>query len=341
MNLILRRNGTGLETVRNINSKMQSPMTIRNDATALPRGDGGYLFSWGYIRNVPNGFIVLNTPEAVGRTSNKALFRKKLWENGLTMPTYTNVDEAIRQVRANPIYLWLLRPPSHFGGSDIIHIDSGKTDEYIRSRFGQGYYMSKYINKDREFRVFITQGRVAYVVEKIVEDSSVVAWNVHQGGRFENVRFADWNLKVVEYALKAFALTSLDYGAVDVMVKDNDVYVLEINTAPQLTAEYWTECVSKTFDYIITNGKERLVVPNHTNWKYMVHPAVSDKALLQVERSFVRSTRFEVEGLMILKKTYKEWSDGEVELESSVKVVKVYDKFRDVIFNIRGMFANE
>lgn len=288
MNLLLRRKGTGLETLRLLHQKMQSTTMIRNDRTTLPRGgENKYCFTWGYVRALPNGFTVLNPPNAVAISTNKARFRRKLWENGLTMPTTTDMIDAVSMVSSNPNNTYLIRPNSHFGGNNMVIIRPNMSlDEkiaIIRREFGRGErYMSLYIDKCAEYRVFFTQGRVVYVSRKVVDDHSEIAWNVHQGGHFENVGFRQWHPKVLAFAYKAMKLTNLDYGAVDVMTKNDETYVLEINTAPQLTAEYWSTCVAKAFDYMVQNGNESIAIGEREGvsvYRKYIHPAISDKAI--------------------------------------------------------------
>src|SRR5690606_16160904 len=125
-------------------------------------------------------------------------------------------------------YPAVVRPNSHLGGRNLILVNNRTELVNAIRQIGSSGYISKYIPKIEEYRVFVANGRVAYVIKKIVDNPNAVAWNVAQGGRFENVRFGSWNLKVVKHAVDAFNLTDLDFGAVDVIVDaSNNVYVLE------------------------------------------------------------------------------------------------------------------
>lgn len=275
MNLLLRRNKNGLASLRKINSLMESNTLIRNDKTKLPN-IVNYTFNWGYVRKLPNySSVVLNKPINVGISSSKGTFRKKLYDNGLTMRTSTSYNEIKDLIQGGG--KWLLRENNHFGGKNIYVIE---TLHDLLNHYEYGMYLSEFIDKEKEFRVFVTQGRVVFVVEKLVEDKTSVAWNVHAGGRFENVRRGDWNLKVLDYAIKAVLLAGLDYGAVDVMIKGDDVYVLEVNTSPTMQEDYWTSCVAKSFDYIIKNGNNTIPVVRDSGWRGYLHPSLHDEVIL-------------------------------------------------------------
>jgi glutathione synthase/RimK-type ligase-like ATP-grasp enzyme len=107
-----------------------------------------------------------------------------------------------------------------------------------------------------------------------------VAWNVARGGRFDNVGFGDWPLRVVRKAVEAFELSDLDFGGVDVMTNAQDeAFVIEINSAPSLTSPYRQQCMARCFDYIYRNGKDRIARREaRGGWRKFVHPAISDEA---------------------------------------------------------------
>lgn len=302
MNLLLRRNKSGLETLRKIRLSSANPSKydIMNDQHLRinPRIRYNYLFNWAYVRNVPNGFTrVLNNPSNVGISSSKGSFRKKLYDNGLTMPTWnisraSQVDEMVDSFSYDKQYI--MRPQSHYGGKDLrVIIPDECNIDTLRSalkttvlrEFGGSYYVSEFIEKDKEFRVFVLDGKIVFVVEKIVNDTSVVAWNVEQGGRFENVRFGEWNKVVCEKSIDAIKLAGLDFGAVDVMIKGDDVYILEVNTSPHITADYWASCVAKAFDYTIDNNIMVAFDKSYDDlatakWRNFIHPAINSEAIL-------------------------------------------------------------
>ena len=132
-----------------------------------------------------------------------------------------------------------------------------------------------------EYRVAVVQGRAAWVARKTPGNPEDVAWNVARGGRFDNVRWDEWPLKVVKIAIQAFNLTELDFGGVDVMVdREGECYVLEINSAPSLTSPYRQRCMAKCFDYMVEHP-ERISVPEQRGgYRKFIHPALRDNAIV-------------------------------------------------------------
>ena len=138
------------------------------------------------------------------------------------------------------------------------------------------YYISEFIDKEHEYRVFVCQNRAVWVAKKTPGNPEDVAWNVAAGGRFDNVRWGEWPLQVIRAALQAARVSGTDFCGVDVMVDyDGNPYVLEVNSAPSQTSPYRQQCVAKAFDYIVRNGKQHFDgVERITSWKDVIHPAV-------------------------------------------------------------------
>lgn len=284
----------GLESLRKIRLQSDNPRQydIMNDQHLRinPHVDKNYLFLWGYVRNVPQGFRnVFNKPSSVGSTSSKGSFRVKMYENGLTMPSWR--VSSVYSPSRSPLVdgkSYVVRPNNHYGGKNIhSFVYSDVMENHVFKdhvmKFGNDAYISERIDKEKEFRVFVMSGRVVFMVEKIVADTGTLAWNVEQGGRFENVGFGSWNLKVARMSIEAIELGGLDFGAVDVMVKGDDVYVLEVNTSPFLTADYWSKCVAKAFDYTVANNVTtdfNIGTSDTPNWRNYIHPAINEEARL-------------------------------------------------------------
>jgi glutathione synthase/RimK-type ligase-like ATP-grasp enzyme len=147
-------------------------------------------------------------------------------------------------------------------------------------RCGAGFYISSFVDKVAEYRIFCAQGRVGCVASKTPADASSVAWNVYQGGSFTNVRWDEWPLRAIKAALEARTLSGLDFSGVDVMVdRQGKPFILEINSAPSLTSEYRQRCFARIFDYIVDHGKDPIpLVTEKGGYTKFIHPAISDKA---------------------------------------------------------------
>lgn len=121
-------------------------------------------------------------------------------------------------------------------------------------------------------------GRVITVAEKTPENPDAIAWNVAQGGRFDVVRWNNWNLEACRVAIEAMSYSGLDFGGVDVMVdREGRAYVIEINSAPSLpllsdgSISYRHKVMAKGFKY----GRENIPeVTQYNHWSDVIHPAI-------------------------------------------------------------------
>ena len=263
--LFLRRRRLGLTSCREIVARMETPAAfIRNDKLRLSHFDfEEYLVRWGCTSSLPDAVnsphasfrpTILNKARAIHQVNNKLGFRMllnehelcpKTWEAVVCMPEdYFNVS---RQV--------IMRPTHHAQGRNYYYANGWRSAHYYAAELAStGYYISEVIDKVAEYRVCVVQGRAAWVAVKEPREgytpSPEEPWNVATGHFvFNNVNWDNWPLKVVRKAIEAFNLSELDFGGVDVMVDaNNNVYVIEINSAPSITSDYRQQCMAKAFD---------------------------------------------------------------------------------------------
>lgn len=273
--LILRRRKLGRTSTREI-SRMSKEgiISLRNDKP-FPQGID-MVFRWGTTSNLPYKCQVVNEAAAIHEVADKAGFRKRTADAGLAPTTWMDLDswsfDGCRKA--------VLRRSTHHQGKYLHVIEDYQEAEKVAALYGEGsYYISEYVEKVAEYRVFIVQGRVVWVARKTPANPEAVAWNVAKGGRFDNVRWGDWPLREVRVAREAFLMSSLDFGGVDIMTdRDGKCYVLEINSAPSQTSPYRQECTSKAFDYIVKHGKDRIPVAEAKgDWKKFAHPSLSEE----------------------------------------------------------------
>ena len=280
MTYILRRRKLGLTSCREMSKFSKTGITfVRNDKP-LPQDPNELCIRWGCTSNVPQK-RVLNKAKAIHLVADKTRFRGLLDDEELCPQTWDNTHAWIRDFEEGTTYI--LRPSVHHQGRNfhvIMSIDEGIqwAQHYLNK--GKGYYISPFIDKVAEYRVFVVSGRVACVAQKTPANPKDYAWNVAKGGRFDNVRWDDWPLKAVRVSVEAFKLSGLDFGGVDIMVdRDGGVHVLEINSAPSLTSPYRQECMAKCFDYIVQHGKEHIpLITERGGYLKFIHPAITPKA---------------------------------------------------------------
>ena len=277
---ILRRRGLGLGSTKAIKELSQHDITIiRNDK--LPEFKlKDVILRWGCTSITPANpnitIIILNNSAAISNVNNKAFFRNVLQRHVPEIIPKTWFD----YLDLNITYPCVLRPATHAQGKFLYlchNRDSIKALINTHPILNSNYYISEYIPKVAEYRVCFIQGLVAWVANKIPKDPQAIAWNVAQGSKFENVSWKKWPINVIETAYKAYIISGLYLGGVDVMVdKDGRSYVLEINSAPSHTSPYRKQCTTKCIDYGITNKNFSYLNPNENFKKYSrwLHPAL-------------------------------------------------------------------
>lgn len=274
MTFILRRRKLGRTSCKEIVAKSKKGIKLfRNDAV-LPNDPDELCIRWGCTSNVASR-KVLNKSEAIHLASDKTAFRKLLNDKGLCPKTFFEKN----QIEAFPV---IIRPRNHHQGRHLYFCKTAQDVNDAVNKVGPGWYASEYIEKVAEYRVFVVSGRCVCVAKKTPADAKAIAWNVAQGGRFDNVRWDEWPLKAVKTSIEAWKLSGLDFGGVDIMVDaGGKCYVLEINSAPSLTSPYRQECMSKAFDYIIEHGKETIpLIEERGGYRKFIHPAISADALV-------------------------------------------------------------
>ncbi len=241
--------------------------------------DVGLVVRWGCTSNTPDGATIINSAKAIHRVFDKAGFRRILMEAGgdLCPITYFDGEDVFPDdLHDNPL---VVRPAQHARGENLYLCSTIGQLLAAVGKCGPGWYASEFINKVAEYRVLMVQGRVAWVAERNPpKDKNKVSWG---DGNFYNVRWGKWDLAAVKVACQAFALSKLDFGAVDVMVDAaGAAYVSEINTAPQVLCSYKQECIAMCFDHMIKNGKDAIapVYKDQPNWRDFIHPAMSMEA---------------------------------------------------------------
>lgn len=283
MLVIYKKTGNGDKSPEMIAYEMCNLTVVcENKVDMFPRNVSRVL-RYGCRGNVPEDYKpqikgYLNTASSIKFTSDKREFRRVLiQERGLAIfpVTLFSTDQLDGDTYGTTHCYYIIRPSQHSRGENIFKTRSQASLEAVGEYIGEGkYYLQEYVNKDAEYRVNFVQGKVVQVLKKIPEDSKALVWN---HSNTENIRWGDWPLKVVQRACIAAHHSGLYMGSVDVITSNNydEVYVLEVNTSPELTP-YQAKCFAKAIDWSIDNDSFDSLVPEteETHWRAFIHPGL-------------------------------------------------------------------
>lgn len=268
---IIRRRKLGKTSCEAIKRFSKNTINIVRNDQVIPE-DSDLVIRWGCTSEIPAEHT-LNKARGITIVNNKISSRRLFVDNNISTPKLYNLED-------NITYPVIIRPEHHSQGRNLYIANNMEELLNAIRRIGPNYYISEFIDKDKEFGVFIFDNRVSAVIEKVPKYENAnkeLAWNVAQGTHsFENVRWENWPVNVCIEALKAFKLVDLDFGRVDVMVKDNVPYILEINSAHSLTSEYRQQTFAKCLDYYIEKGKvtKDIDFTKVKTYKSIIHPAL-------------------------------------------------------------------
>lgn len=283
--IILRRRKLGRGSSRGIRAASTKGITeVRHWKDQLPAAVTT-VFRWGCTAQVAMpGATFINSAESINWCSNKKEGRLAMQSAGVPVPEtwaasafYADHTQGLQEF--DDSLRFVLRPARHAQGRQLYSGTAAEIAERIRNNASlRDGYVSELVAKVAEYRVFCVQNRVAWVAKKTPGNPDQVAWNVAQGGRFDNVRWEEWPKRVIQAALAAAKVSGTDFCGVDVMVDAAGApFVLEVNSAPSQTSPYRQGCVAKAFDHIVENGKTPFDdVPDspRRTYKSYIHPAV-------------------------------------------------------------------
>lgn len=218
---------------------------IKRMNSAFVGGPGKEVINWGSSQlpeQVTRGSRIINTPETVELAADKLRTFKNFAQYGDAAPRFpsytTSLDTAVDWLRQGKFVFARTMLRGHSGAGISIMDPEHEDTWYTRAPL---YVL--YVPKKEEYRVHIVSGNVIDTQRKGLQAELV--------GR-EDVNFKVRNLAngfiyarnninppedITVQALKAMAVSGLDFGAVDVIYNEQQrkAYVLEINTAPGLT----------------------------------------------------------------------------------------------------------
>lgn len=193
------------------------------------------IVNWGTSKQAPViGPAVLNNPQAVLKAANKFFtFSALAGEKVSTVPWTANRAVAKEWLDAEATVVVREVLTGH-SGAGIIIVEKG-------SELPEAPLYTKYIFKDREYRVHATPTKVIDTQKK-VRDPKVEpkTWKVrsHENGFIFVRNNINPSEKRDALAIQAVKVLGLDFGAVDIVEdKKGNFYVLEVNTGPGLEGQ--------------------------------------------------------------------------------------------------------
>lgn len=192
---------------------------------ALADVDGPSI-NWGY----PRGGEV-NKDDAIRLASNKRLALEAMREAGVSTPAVYKKGELEGMADSGLMPIVIGRPDHHKGGSGFYFC---RTIKGVRRAVRKGAtHFIEFIPNAREFRVHIVNGKSIKIAEKMGEGNRK---NFKHGAYFAYPDFGH-KKSLRRIAKQAVMSLGLDFGAVDILYKEGNWYVLEVNTAPSLISQ--------------------------------------------------------------------------------------------------------
>lgn len=246
-------------------------------------GCKGPLLRWGCRGSIPDNHKphitnILNTAVDIKKTVDKPRFRVQAYKEGLkTLPIYPFDDGNVWGY--NPNTEFVLRKNNHERGSTFIKgpLRTLEPTYDLLLCEGVGCYLQPYVEKVAEFRVNFVQGRCVQVLERKLTPNmdKEGPWNE---ANTVNVKWGEWNLEIVHGCLEVAKYSGLYCGSIDVIVEEGTgcYYILEVNTAPELTP-YQAKCFARAFDWSVeSNNYDFLAydVESYDNYRELIHPVL-------------------------------------------------------------------
>lgn len=225
------------------------------DITGGTKGPGenrvDTLIRWGSVAKIPrNPAKVINSMKAIITASDKLAALKLLDSERISVPKTMEWGEV-----TPADYPVLGRKVHHVAANDIMLVLQ-KNDIANAQRAGCTY-ATKYIPTKAEYRVHVFDGRVIKTSQKILTqpELAIQPWirNLDAGYTFRASE-VPLPVQVKTKAAYAVGLLGLTFGAVDVIIGDDDnYYILEVNTAPGLTVDTSVEAYVDQFKAALRN----------------------------------------------------------------------------------------
>lgn len=181
--------------------------------------------------------IDFNSIEAIDNTANKLKMKDIFCIAGVRSPKYfTNNPSVYASIMDGQLGEKIFfKTPFHSRGRGMVVYD---TKESAVTQQKDGYFEEAQVS-DREFRVHVMDGEMFHIDEKRPRDPSLKRRdrpeikNMASGFKFRRP-IKEFPPEVISESIKAVKALGLDFGAADVGLNSNGVWIYEVNTAPSL-----------------------------------------------------------------------------------------------------------
>lgn len=235
---------------------------LRREGSTFQGRQGDLIIDWGnsnlnagqFDRIVGNG-RKLNSPSQIASASNKVnTFRQFADANVPTVDWTTERAVAQRWFDAGEVVYARTRLQGHSGEGIVVCTtqdlpDLGDVQVDRQTLIRAPLYTKGITEQRREFRVHVMNGQIIYTQQKKRVDDyrnnpnySNIVRNHHTGWIYATQNIAI-NAAGRAAAIAAVQATGLDFGAVDIITRGNNAWVLEVNTAPGLSGTNLTNYV--------------------------------------------------------------------------------------------------
>ena len=164
---------------------------------------------------------VINPPEGIVTCASKVMTSALLYKKGVQTPETFFTESrhlAGEFIRAHGTAVY--KPVYGFDGVGITLVES---EEQLPD---PPYYLQEYIPNDRDFRVFVINGKAVGAIMRV---SDSLTHNIHQGGCGRSIEI-DPDMAYI--AAQAAECVGVDYGGIDLLIHDGSYSVLEVNGTP-------------------------------------------------------------------------------------------------------------
>lgn len=229
---------TNLIRIRRVNSNFvgrEGDVIVNYGSSSLPT-------------NIIGSATVLNNAAAVNQSSHKRRAFQRLTVAGVKTVDYTTDTSVAEEWLESGDLVYSRTVLQGHSGEGIMLSQSSSNEieglgpiEISDSLVQAPLYTRGIIQQRREFRLHVIKGVVVYTQQKRRRDGyredpnySNVVRNHHTGWIYANTN-VEANDQAKDNAIKSVEALGLDFGAVDVITRGDEAWVLEVNTAPGMS----------------------------------------------------------------------------------------------------------